>query len=379
MKKLKIAHIQLLPILSGVQNVSVQELKTLSNDKFDKYIICKEPGPLTILSDSIGIKSFFCNSLCREINLFNDLISFLFLYKLFRREKFDIVHTHSAKTGFLARIAAKLSGVNLVVHTVHGFAFDSASNLFVKYFYMMLEIIAARFTDCLICLHDMDKDICIKKLKISENIINVIPNGVDIELYKPSSPTEKHDIREKFSIKPTSLVFVMVGRLWIQKNPFMFVKSAIQFIDERPDVDVKFLVVGDGDLKADLQHLTIGYENKITLLGWQTNVSEILKMSDVFVLPSLWEGMPLATLEALSAGLPCLVSNIPGNLSTVIDDVDGYVFPLNDFDNLKKLMLKLMDDTLRDKLSSNARYKIETFHNISDRINKIRSLYEKFN
>lgn len=379
MKKLKIAHIQLLSILSGVQNVSVQELKNLSDDEFDKYIVCKEPGPLSVLADSMGIKVFFCNSLCREINPFNDLFSFIFLYKLFRSEKFDIVHTHSAKTGFLARIAAKLSGVNLVVHTVHGFAFDSASSTYVKNFYMMLEKIAARFTDCLICLHNMDKDICIKQLNVPENIINVIPNGVDVELYKPSSPAEKQAIREKFGIQSKTLVFVMVGRLWTQKNPSMFVKSAIQFIDERPDIDAKFLIVGDGELKRDLQELIIGYENKITLLGWQNNVSQILKMSDVFVLPSLWEGMPLASLEALSVGLPCLVSNIPGNISTVIHDVDGYIFPLDGIDELKNLMFKLMDNTLRRKLSCNARYKIEKFHNISDCISKIRTLYAELN
>lgn len=376
MKKKKIAHLQLLPLLSGVQNVTLQELERLDNNEYEKFIICKESGPLCLEAERNSIDVIFCKYLCREIHPLKDLFSIFSLYVLFRKHRFDIVHTHSAKTGFVGRVAAKLAGVKTIIHTVHGFPFDTTSNTFVKAFYVLLEKVAASFSTYIVCLHDSDKNICEKKLGISPAKIKVIPNGVDLEKFKPLQVNEKKLFRSASNIGIDSFVFVMVGRLWVQKNPTVFIKAAIEVIKENIVPDITFLVVGDGELKCEIEVLIRGYEKNILMLGWKNNVSEYLKMSDVFVLPSLWEGMPLATLEAQATGLPCIVSNVPGNLSTVTEGVDGFTFPPMDVIKLKFLMLKMLDNELRERLSVSAREKIEKSHNITERVKIIKSLYD---
>ncbi|EBP7329261.1 glycosyltransferase family 4 protein, partial [Salmonella enterica] len=122
-KMIKIAHIQLLPLLSGVQRVCLDELIRLDENKFDKYLICKEEGPLTVEAKKYGIKCLVVRNLVREISLKNDLKALWSLWKIIKQYKFDIVHTHSSKTGVLGRVAAWLNRTNLIVHTVHGFSF----------------------------------------------------------------------------------------------------------------------------------------------------------------------------------------------------------------------------------------------------------------
>ncbi len=376
MKKKKIVHLQLLPLLSGVQNVTLQELERLDDNCYDKYIICKERGPLCFAANKINAEVFFCKNLCRNIHPVKDILSFFSLYFLFKKNSFDIVHTHSAKTGFVGRIAAKLAGVKIIVHTVHGFPFDSTSSTLVKKIYVLLEKIAAKCSTHIVCLHNADRDICINQLGINPKKIKVIPNGVDIARFTPLHENDKKNLREKNNFSKNSLVFIMVGRLWIQKNPIVYIKAAIKIIEEKKYPEIKFLLVGDGELKTEIESLIKGYETQIVMLGWQNNVSDYLKLSDVFVLPSLWEGMPLATLEAQAVGLPCLVSNVTGNLSTVSDGVEGYTFPPTQAEALKLLMLKMIDSKLREKLSMSARQKIIKQHNIRDRINLIEELYK---
>jgi len=376
MKKKKIVHLQLLPLLSGVQNVTLQELEKLDEHVYEKYIICKEDGPLCLAAKVVNARVFFCKSLCRNINPVKDLISFISLYILFKKNAFDIVHTHSAKTGFVGRVAAKLAGVKTIVHTVHGFPFDSTQSPFVRKIYVLLEKIAAKCSTHIICLHNADKDICTNLLGIDSKKLKIIPNGVDIDRFQPLLPADKKIQRKKYNIDENSLVFIMVGRLWVQKNPLLFVKAAIKVIEVNENNNIKFLLVGDGELRAEIEDLILGHEEKIIMLGWKDNVSDYLGISDVFVLPSLWEGMPLATLEAQSAGLPCLVSNVAGNLSTVSDGIDGYTFSPDRAEGLKDLMLKMNDSHLRNKLSASARHKIVTSHNIVDRVISIKSLYE---
>ncbi|ENZ0106610.1 glycosyltransferase family 4 protein, partial [Escherichia coli] len=158
-------------------------------------------------------------------------------------------------------------------------------------------------------------EICIKELYVDPMKISVIPNGVDLEKFAPA--INKGDLKEKIlGLKRNSFVFTMVGRLWPQKNPLYFAEAAKYIIENNLIPDSVFVIVGDGELMNDLKYnyqTDMNLKKRLLLLGWRNDIPNILKASDVFVLPSLWEGMPLAILEAQSTGLPCIVSNINGN------------------------------------------------------------------
>ncbi|CAM3980321.1 hypothetical protein PMAG_a2853 [Pseudoalteromonas mariniglutinosa NCIMB 1770] len=363
---MKIAHVQLLPLMTGVQRVSFEELIRLNSQSVDRYLIYKESGELTKYADSVGIKSIFIDSLVREISLVNDLKAFYKLYKLCKKEKFDVVHTHSSKTGVLGRIAAKLAGVPMVVHTVHGFSFPAAQSKFAKALYFVMEYMGSKFSDKVICLHQDDKDIAVNQLKTKESNVCVIANGVNIDKFSPSAENDKNNRK----------VIGMVGRLWPQKDPLTLAKAGVKLFSSRNDFEIRF--IGGGELEESLKEIIheAQAQQHIKLLGWKDDIAEQLREFDVFVLPSLWEGMPLAILEAQSTKLPCVVSNIQGNNHLVKDQLDGLLFEAKDVDGLVQCLEKLLDDPdFADLLATNARNKIESSFDINDRTKKVCQLY----
>ncbi|MEZ9758788.1 glycosyltransferase family 4 protein [Vibrio breoganii] len=364
----KVVHVQLLPLLSGVQNVSLNEIKQMKDD-FDFSVICSDEGDLTQALTDIGVSFYTINSLCREINLIKDLQSFYKLYKLLKDMKPDIVHTHSSKTGFLGRIAAKFARVDNVIHTVHGFSFPSSNSFISRKIYYLMELVATKFCDKIIVLNDSDYLITKNQLRVHPDKIEIIPNSVDTDLYRPLC-SEVKDINEPLRV-------VMVGRLWEQKNPMCLIK-AIKFIrDDGYNVTLDY--VGDGELTNNIQKYVVANElyDCVRLLGWNKEVYKILPSYDIFVLPSLWEGMPLAILEAQACGLPTVVSNIPGNKDLVIDGVNGYLFESDNYLDLKEKILLFTDKEKTKEMSVSARDHILSNYSSDKRNVKVSCLYNK--
>ncbi|WP_327050109.1 glycosyltransferase family 4 protein, partial [Escherichia coli] len=210
---------------------------------------------------------------------------------------------------------------------------------------------------------------CIKELYVDPMKISVIPNGVDLEKFAPA--INKGDLKEKIlGLKRNSFVFTMVGRLWPQKNPLYFAEAAKYIIENNLIPDSVFVIVGDGELMNDLKYnyqTDMNLKKRLLLLGWRNDIPNILKASDVFVLPSLWEGMPLAILEAQSTGLPCIVSNINGNNCLVKNEFDGFLIELNDIDSFINALVRVTDDKVLNIMSKNCRNKIVNEFNIVKR------------
>ncbi|MDC9524637.1 glycosyltransferase family 4 protein [Pseudoalteromonas sp. Angola-30] len=377
-KKLKVAHLQLLPLLTGVQRVTLEELERLEDSKYDKFIVCKEEGPLIEGAKNKNINFFFNENLERSISPLNDLKAFIKLYKLFKQQKFDIVHSHSSKTGVIGRVAAKLAGVPMVVHTVHGFAFPAAKGRLDKLLFFFMEWLGTKCSDKIICLHEVDKNIAVDKLGAKEKQVVILANGVDTVKFSPIDHVAKNRLQSSFNVPPNTICVGMVGRLWEQKNPIVFVNAAIEILSQKKNV--QFFLVGDGELRSHLEEIVeqSGFSDKVHFLGWRNDIQDILRMLDVFVLPSLWEGMPLAILEAQSSGLPSIVSNIPGN-NHLVTESDGLLFNLSEQSKLNLNIHKLIaNKALRESLGRAARAKIMHKYDINLRIRNISALYSSF-
>ena len=375
---IKIAHIQLLPLLSGVQRVCLDELIRLDPRTFDRYLICKEEGPLTIEAQKYGIKCLFVKSLVREISLKNAFKALWYLWKLIKQHNFDIVHTHSSKTGVLGRVAAWLGRTKLIVHTVHGFSFPAAKNKLQKLLFYLMEKIGSLCGDVIICLNEDDAKIAQTILRTGKDKIFIISNGVDTEKFRPYAKNDKELCRRNiYNICDDDIIIGMIGRLWPQKNPLCLLKAISQLI--KSNKKIKCVFIGDGELYGEMADFINdnALHDSVQLLGWRNDTPILLNAMDIFVLPSLWEGMPLAILEAKSCGLPCVVSNIQGNRN-IINGVDnGLLFDLNlNWHDLHdKLKLLIEDSRLRTILGKNSRLDVMINHNISSRIKKIEKLY----
>lgn len=363
---MRIAHVQLFPLLSGVQRVSLEEIRCRHN-VYNYTLICKEPGPLTEEVDRYDLKLHYISSLSRELSPFRDIVSLYKLWRFFRKEKFDVIHTHSSKTGVLGRIAARLAGCNKVVHTVHGFSFPAAKTRFDYLIYFFMEWFAKWFTSSLIVLTESDKEIAFKRLGYLSDKISLLPNGIDVPA-----------VLDKKVLSSGVFRVVMVGRLDKQKDPKTFVKAAIRLSKLYPDVF--FDLIGDGEYRAELIEIikVEGVQDRISLLLWRNDVRELLKSYNLFVLSSRWEGMPLAVLEAQASGLPVVVTDIPGNRDLVCGAGGrvGRLFPVGDVDCLAGHIETYYLDRVLTKTHGDTAYEnVKNNYSLDARLDRLDELY----
>ena len=169
----------------------------------------------------------------------------------------------------------------------------------------------------------------------------------------------------------------MVGRLWRQKNPACLLRAALRVL-KQTDKRVQFFFIGDGDLRSELEQVISnhGLQSQIQVLGWRPDVAELLSGLDIFVLPSRWEGMPLAILEAMASSLPVIASDIAGNRDLVSHGVDGILFDSDNDEQLAHEIMSLMNAAdIRDEMGVNARNKVLDHYQVNDRVERMTELY----
>lgn len=364
--------------MSGVQKVSLDELENLDPSDYERVVVCKCAGEFTVELNKIGIRVHFVPALERTISPIQDIKAYIDLRKFFTTERPDIVHSHSSKTGILGRFAASAARVPTIVHTVHGFAFQSETRRSIKAIYIFLERIAAKLTDKIIVLNETDATIARNIIGVPDDRIVLLENGVDARKYAPAEQSLRQRVRQlEFGVEEREHVVIgMVGRLWFQKNPQCFVRAANKVISRRDNVS--FFMIGDGEYKSELEHMInkFGTGSRIRIMGWRKDVSLLLKGIDIMVLPSRWEGLPLAILEAMSTAVPVIASDIPGNNHIILDGINGRLFALDDDEALAKTIIDLIDNpNKRRQLSDQARSSIIDKYQLTIRMEKIKAIY----
>ncbi|OGL41073.1 MAG: hypothetical protein A2161_08155, partial [Candidatus Schekmanbacteria bacterium RBG_13_48_7] len=317
--------------IGGVQQHLVTLARNLNRQNFRIDLICSPDGTLAKefrdLSLNVNVIPMHRNIDLRDIRTFIDI------FRIIKKEKYDIVHTHSSKAGFLGRLCARLRGVPVIIHTPHAFHFAGQENYFKRTFYRFLEKTASRWCDTIIAVSDSERIFGIQNKITSETKIISIPNAIKFEKFN-----QKIDIikkRTELNIKPGSPLITMVARLCPQKDPVTFVKMAKKILEQHPDAD--FLLVGGAPLKEyslEKQIIEMINQNKlgdkIHILGWRDDVAEILSASDISVLTSLYEGGPYTLLESMAAGLPVVATDSTGTHDVVIHGKTGFLAPKKD-------------------------------------------------
>ncbi|MDR9888880.1 glycosyltransferase family 4 protein [Pseudenterobacter timonensis] len=316
---MKIAHVQVIPKLSGVQQITLDILSGLDRNSkcageiTDKTVICGEifDNDFVELFSVQGIKIISIPSLKREIGL-HDVKCFFELYKLFRNEQYNIVHTNSTKPGIIARIAAKCAGTKRVIHTVHGIAFHAHANIISRLIFYILENIATLFGDVNITVNKLyTKYYPFVKSK-------VIYNGVDFEKLTPVKNTKINEMH-----------FAFFGRLDEQKNPLEFIKAVkIVLNTYSGPIKPKFTLAGDGELRNKCCQMVADFnlQDKIYMPGWINDKSKFLNEVDVLCQPSKWEAFGLVFVEAAYFGIPSIATNVEGIPEVVLPSETGILY-----------------------------------------------------
>ena len=281
------------------------------------------------------------DALGREIFIRDDLKALVNLIRLIRREQPDIVHTHTAKAGFVGRLAAKLTGVPVLVHTFHGHVFHSYFGYLRTKFFLWLERLLAKFTDVIITVGEQQrKEIIGYKIAEPDKVISV-PLGLDLKPFVNSS-SHSDLLQRELSLEPDILLVGIVARLVPIKNHLCFLRAARVVADKMDNV--RFLIIGDGELREHLEQKTreLELESKIIFMGFQHNLTKIYSGLDVVTLSSFNEGLPVALIEAMAAGKPVVSTDVGGVRDLILDGDNGLLVPSNDHRALALAILYLL-------------------------------------
>jgi glycosyltransferase involved in cell wall biosynthesis len=346
--KMRVCHIVLLADLSGSKRSMLEILKHLDRSECDIYVMSNGEGELVDMLDRLQITSLKV-PLVRQVSPLRDIRAFLSIYRLCRKYRFDVVHTHSSKTGVLGRIAARLAGVKVVVHHVRGYAFHEFSSGFVKSVFSLVEAAAGRFCDKVIFVNEQERAYSIEKHILPAQKCATILNGVDFNTFDITRRWRwREEIRRQLNIPDDAYVVLFAGRLCEQKNPAGLCETIVSYL-RQADKSTYFVILGDGPDYESVRRRLLPYawSDRVLLLGWQDHVERYMAASDVFLLPSLWEGMPRTILEAMAMGLPVVASDIKGNREAVDDDITGYILPVKSPELFARKLGELSQDRIR--------------------------------
>ncbi len=378
-KRIKLLQITQTEEPGGVPKYLIQLAKNLNREKFEVVGCFSNPHSkgkeffLAVAFNRLKVPSFYLK-MSRNIDPPHDLQALLRLYKLMKREHFDLVHAHSSKAGVIARIAARMAGVPVIIYSPHAFFFAGQTNLLKKHLFLFLEKIAGCFCDLIITDSLSERDLAVKeKIGRQEKII-ALNNSIDINDY--SFPLDKDKKIASLEIKRGSQVVTMVSRLVAQKSPFDFIKMAKTVLEKFPDA--VFLIVGDGPLKKECENLIkrMDITKEITVLGWRDDVKEILKISDVSVLCSRWEGLPFSLLESMALEIPVVATASTGSVDVICDGINGILVPKGDPEAIARAVMKILENKeFAENLGKNGKKTVEKDFSLSAMIQSLESIY----
>lgn len=289
-----------------------------------------------------GVEPVILPALGRELNPLRDLKTIWSLYRLFRQIKPDVVSTHTAKAGFVGRIAARLAGVPVVVHTFHGHVFHGYFSPTKTRLFKLIEQFCARLSDTIIVLTASQRDELADQYHIApRDKFTVMGGGLELDSFA-AAPRLSGNFREQWHIPQDAKLVTIVGRLVPVKNHALFLDAAakIHAVDSR----VRFAIVGDGDLRAALESQVdqLGLREVVTFTGWQQDVLEVYAGSDMLVISSVNEGTPFTVIEALAAGVPIVATAVGGLPDLLEGGKFGALVPSENADALAAAVLNTL-------------------------------------
>jgi len=323
-----------------------------------------------------GVRVITVSSLVRRISPFYDLKAFFALIKILRYECPHIVHTHTSKAGILGRWAAFFARVPVIVHTPHGHVFWGYFGRLKTGIFILLEKISALITDRLVMLTEQEKNDHLHFHIAPENKFSVVHSGINLDRFSNTS-VDPAAMKRRLGIPEGNLVVGTTGRLTHIKGHRYLIEAAGKIVSSRPDTTFVFL--GDGELLDELKNMASisGIEENIKFLGWRQDVAEVISTFDVFVLPSLNEGMGRVLVEAMALGKPIVASGIGGIPDLVADGKNGYLVPVGDVEVLAARIRRLLDDPEKREKMGNAGKRYAVNFSADAMVEKIDQLYHE--
>jgi glycosyltransferase involved in cell wall biosynthesis len=284
-----------------------------------------------------------------------DFISLVRLYRLIKKEKFDLVHTCTTKAGFIGRLAARLAGVPVIFHSMLEPPHNSARNPLLKTLYVWMERLAALWADHLFTTTTPNlKEILDRKIAPREKV-TMIPEGLVMERYE-NVAVDVEEKRREMGVPPGGIFILTVGRLETVKGYEYLIEAAPGILREFPQAH--FVCVGKGKLKESLERkarsLKVG--ERVRFVGFRDDLPQLYRSCDVFLLPSLWEGQGVASMEAMALKKPVIASGVGGVLDVIEDGISGILILPKDPAAIERAVTGLLTDPQKAERLGQAAY-----------------------
>lgn len=340
--------------------------KYLSREKFNQFAIFAEDGPLVNIIGNLGLRveCFVGLKGFKGFTQLPKLISFI------KNNKVDIIHAHGARVNLWGSFASLLTGVPIIA-TEHNIDLWRINN----HLFNGLDRFSAKINKCRV---GVSQAVCamLRKQGVRADKIVCIENGIDVERFNIT--VDISDEKAGLGIPDSAKVIGAVGRLVEQKG-HKYLIEAFKIIEDQFS-NVRLMIVGDGPLEYTLKEQVkdLGLEGKVIFAGQREDIPYLLAAMDIFVLPSITEGLPLVLLEAMAAGKPVIASRISGIPEVIEDGVDGVLVEPANADVLASAIKNLLSDSSRSvRMAALANNKVNDKYTAKNMLKRYQALYER--
>ncbi len=353
----------------------VYDLAThIDKSKYEVVVLCGEGDALPNKLEGQGIRVIRLNVLKRDISIVNEFKSFIEIYKIFKKERPDIIHLNSSKMGGIGAFIGRIVGIKNIIFTAHGFAFNEKRPLWQKLILIFFHHLTILLTHKTIMVSEKTKK-DIDYLPFIKNKLIKIYNGIDTHLDFYDKEKSKEILKEKNINFNNKKILLSIGELHKNKGYDIFIPH-LKGIKK----DFLYIIIGNGEERENLDKII--KENNLTekvyLLGRIEEAYKYIKMSDIFILPSRTEAFPYVLLESGLASSIILASRVGGIPEIILENETGLLFDLYDRENvISKIEQLLSDENIRYRLSNNIHRKVVEEFSIEKMLEKTLSVYSK--
>jgi glycosyltransferase involved in cell wall biosynthesis len=379
-KKIKICYIVSVDIT--LKFLLFDQLKFLQSQGYEISVVCSQ-GKWIKDIEKAGIRVKIIQFKRKFFSPISDMLAFISLFFYFKKEKFDIIHTHTPKASFLGQLTAKMAGVPITVNTIHGFYFTENTSFFKRKIFILIEKIVAKNSDLIFSVNKEDISTAIKEKICPVYKIKYLGGWVNLERFDPHrfSADFIQKKKKKLNLNKDFKIIGIVGR-FVKEKGYIELFEAVKIVSEK-SYKILLLIVGQLEHeKKDALDLNVferyGIKNSVVFLGERIDIDEIYSLIDIFVLPSHREGMGLSILEASAMEKPVIATNIRGCREAVNDGKTGILVPMKDSEKIAEAVIFLLENPEKAKqMGKDGRVKIVNDFDESFIFDKIKKEYNQ--
>lgn len=374
MTRLRILHVITRLVVGGAQENTLATVAGLRARGHEVVLVTgPTEGPEGSLLDAaarLGISPLLVPELVREVHPARDAVALARLYGLIRRGGFDVVHTHMSKAGVLGRIAARMARVPVVVHTPHGHVFDGYFGPLATAGFVALERACARLADAMVAISEACRSDHLERGIGTPERFVTIPSGIP-----PAPAFDRASARRLLRAAEDDVLVACIGRLAPVKGQHVLLEAFARVAPRHPRA--RLLLVGDGPARAELEEQArrLSLDGNVRFLGLRADAAQLFAGFDLYVQPSLNEGMCRSLAQAMDAGLPVVAADAPGPVDLLGDEA-GVLVPAGDAGALAAALERLLGDgRLRARLGEAAHERAASLTREDDMVAAIERLY----